>query len=309
MGVAAEQKFRWGKLKAILDLARLTGPLQRVNKGTIEANTSMASKRYRETSVPQLRVKQPGMEVHKWPMSCQQLCFQNGPMSSQDYSVPYFGKLSSNNSRDPQALQPSLQRTLIIFDWDDTLLHHAEAHDGTPPQWSRKLANTAKRLLQCAQLMGQTVIVTNSCEGWVELSAELYLPEVVPILQHVTVISARSRWESTLPCSQWKVKAFTELLAQSPPQSATNFISIGDSNLERDAARIIDSKIPNATVKTVKLLEMPSPGELLWQQELVLQKLPEIVCSSERMEIYLQREQDRTMRDETSNPVHEIFPL
>jgi len=123
------------------------------------------------------------------------------------------------------------------------------------------------------------------------------------------VISARSKWESSQPVSQWKVKAFTELQAQLSPQTVTNFISIGDSSFERDAARIIGTTFPNAIVKTVKLLETPSPEELFWQHELVLQKLQQIVSSGNSKEVYLKPRRDSTMNDVTCNAVHNKVPI
>jgi len=82
-----------------------------------------------------------------------------------------------------------------------------------------------------------------------------------------------------------------ELQKQLSPQTITNFISIGDSNFERDAAHMIRATFANAIVKTVKLVEMPSPEELLWQQEVVLAKLPNIVNDGKSKDLHLQRQQ------------------
>jgi len=307
--INAEQKPRWGKLAAVKAFFRdfRIGHSRRAMKEMMEMveakrsvlASSKSSRRHREAYLARLGVKKQGcMEPRKRPASCQQLCLRDGAprnhtVSPEEFRVSYLRKLSYNKVWIPQALQPPRQRTLIIFDWDDTLLcrKYVEAHDKSYIKCSTGLAHTAKQLLECARQMGQTVIVTNGAKGWVERSAGLYLPNLVPVLQSMKVISARSKWELSEPVSQWKVRAFTELQTQLSPQTVSNFISIGDSSFERDAARIIGATFPNAIVKTVKLLETPSPEELLWQQELVLQKLPRIVSSGRNKEVDLKRKQ------------------
>ena len=46
---------------------------------------------------------------------------------------------------------------------------------------------------------GKTYIITNAAEGWVEFSSSKFMPDVYKMLPKVTVISARSRWESHFP--------------------------------------------------------------------------------------------------------------
>jgi len=42
---------------------------------------------------------------------------------------------------------------------------------------------------------GKTFIITNAAEGWVEYSAERYMPSLLPVLEKITIISARTRYE------------------------------------------------------------------------------------------------------------------
>jgi len=207
--------------------------------------------------------------------------------------LSYLRALSYKKVWIPHALQPPRQQTLIIFDWDDTLLSRrcVSAYQKINRACCRGLASAAKRLLELAQKLGQTIIVTNGAEGWVEESARRHLPDIVPMLDLMTVISARSKFQSSHPLTQWKKKVFNELQKQLSPQTITNFISIGDSNFERDAAHMIRATFANAIVKTVKLVEMPSPEELLWQQEVVLAKLPNIVNDGKSKDLHLQRQQ------------------
>ena len=50
--------------------------------------------------------------------------------------------------------------------------------------------------------MGKTYIITNAAQGWVELSAQKFMPSVFEFLltEDITVISARTMFEKELPC-------------------------------------------------------------------------------------------------------------
>jgi hypothetical protein len=54
--------------------------------------------------------------------------------------------------------------------------------------------------LKAAKMMGFTYIITNAAEGWVEASAEKFLPRVFEELEKgITIISARSKYEDLYP--------------------------------------------------------------------------------------------------------------
>jgi len=58
---------------------------------------------------------------------------------------------------------------------------------------------------------GVTYIITNAGEGWVQYSAEKFLPALVPVLQHIHIISARAKYETvTKDYRKWKLHAFLE---------------------------------------------------------------------------------------------------
>ena len=46
---------------------------------------------------------------------------------------------------------------------------------------------------------GKTFIITNAAEGWVQFSALKFMPSVAPILEKITIISARTKYESHFP--------------------------------------------------------------------------------------------------------------
>eukprot|EP01022_Parablepharisma_sp_SALTPOND_P026335 TRINITY_DN62842_c0_g2_i1.p4 TRINITY_DN62842_c0_g2~~TRINITY_DN62842_c0_g2_i1.p4 ORF type:complete len:101 (+),score=20.06 TRINITY_DN62842_c0_g2_i1:202-504(+) len=93
---------------------------------------------------------------------------------------------------------------------------------------------------------GQPYIITNSAPGWVEHSAGVYLPEVVPLLKKVKIISARGEYEGKFPgnCEQWKVHAFLNTEKVMLPEVITNIIALGDSHVEMVAAHHLAAYSP-----------------------------------------------------------------
>jgi hypothetical protein len=120
---------------------------------------------------------------------------------------------------------------------------------------------------------GEVHIVTNAETGWVQLSAQKFLPGVVPLLDKVEVLSARSTYEGMFPDSplKWKFYAFQQKLANvfSEVKSDKNIVSFGDSHVEREAVRAVTRGLPNTTTKSVKFAERPSLEQLRRQIELV----------------------------------------
>merc|ERR1719203_924364 len=133
---------------------------------------------------------------------------------------------SSSGAEDALHAKPRTEhkgQTVIIFDWDDTLI---------PTHWLRrnehrvlvedlhavlrKVAQHAKFVLETAMRLGCTYIVTNAEVGWVELSAARWVPELLPVLAQVPIISARDSFEHLFPANpgQWKVQAFRVLRQQ-----------------------------------------------------------------------------------------------
>lgn len=145
------------------------------------------------------------------------------------------------------------------------------------------------KLLEKALLFGEVHLVTNAEAGWVEMSAEAFLPAVVPLLPKVNIVSARSSYQTLYPDqpSMWKVEAFRNGLEQvfhgkadltldeeeektwstaSPPplpgQAHRNVISFGDSMHERLALKRVTSNMALTYSKSVKFVERPTIQQL-----------------------------------------------
>jgi len=182
------------------------------------------------------------------------------------------------------------ERTVIFVDWDDTLLCSSylsgqglrldteidSAHDIVKEL--KDLEASVISLLQVAKAHGDVHVVTNAETGWVELSAKKFIPGVLPLLGQVSVVSARSTYESVFPESplKWKFCAFQSKLCglftdQGSKAHTNNIISFGDSHVEREAVRAVTRGLPKTRTKSVKFAEKPSMEQLRRQIELVLQ--------------------------------------
>lgn len=108
-------------------------------------------------------------------------------------------------------------------------------------------------------------IVTNAAQGWVELSAKRFLPQVNAELKDIEIISARTRYEKLYPRNyqKWKVEAFMETKKQMDSDAITNIIALGDNVFEIEAAYILGASFKNAFIKTVKFRTSPSTNELI----------------------------------------------
>jgi len=122
----------------------------------------------------------------------------------------------------------TLRETLIIFDWDDTILPSSwlssrcmSLDEGAVVSHSERmlldsLSETVCRTIDLAAQLGRVAIVTNAEAGWVQLSAAKFMPAVLERLESldIAVMSARSIFESAsnrTPIS-WKVEAFYQLI-------------------------------------------------------------------------------------------------
>jgi len=63
-------------------------------------------------------------------------------------------------------------------------------------------------LLARGMAHGNVIIITNAETGWVELSCKKFMPRVLPFLEKLRVLSARSAFEALYPesPSDWKVR-------------------------------------------------------------------------------------------------------
>lgn len=184
-----------------------------------------------------------------------------------------------------QSKTPSVTRTIIFLDWDDTLLCSSvlSGHgikldsnlEGATDLLRQldELSTSVINVLKIAQTYGEVHIITNGETGWVQLSAQKFVPRVVPMLNSMRIVSARSTFENLFPDSpmKWKFHAFQESLQRiyAGPECLKNVLSFGDSHAEREAIRAVTKGLPNTRTKSIKFAERPSIEQLQRQLELV----------------------------------------
>jgi hypothetical protein len=212
-----------------------------------------------------------------------------------DESVKNASNNTNNTSSSPSqttGLSSPDPDTVIVFDWDDTLLassflssrgyrldsemEKSPEHDAVEQQL-KELESAVSSLLTLALTYGAVHVVTNAETGWVQLSAQKFMPGLVPLLSRVSVLSARSTYEPMHPESplKWKFFAFQEKLSlhysgdYKSNGGKKNVISFGDSHVEREAVRAVTRTMSHTRCKSVKFAERPSTEQLRRQLELV----------------------------------------
>jgi len=199
----------------------------------------------------------------------------------------YANKFASQNQVDACG-----RSTVIIFDWDDTLLCSTAIRE---QQWNveelQNLEVAIEMMLRAAMSLAETLIVTNGNATWVRDSARRFLPGVLPMLSQIRIVSARALYEDTYPGDpfMWKHVAFEELLPKGRFENGVNLIALGDQFPELDAARNVTQVIGSSLVKTVKFQETPSVPELLGQLGQMEQMLCRIVKESESQDYGMEK--------------------
>lgn len=178
------------------------------------------------------------------------------------------------------------EETIMIFDWDDTILPSSwvqeqglrlDADSKPSPEHQTQLselAEAAAQTLKLSKKLGTVVLVTNAERGWIELSCLKFLPNLYPSLANVKILSARTEYETPEMSSpfDWKFRAFTSEIARvlnSDETRRKNILSVGDSSHEREALINATAMLPNCRTKSLKLAERPTIDQLCKQHALI----------------------------------------
>jgi len=182
------------------------------------------------------------------------------------------------------------QETLFVFDWDDTILPSSWLNrqglrldsrsvvSAAQKERLAEVAASAAEMLRLAKQQGTVVLLTNAERGWIELSCTKFLPTLLPTIENVKIVSARTTYETPRCTSplDWKVLAFeaeigracgTDTMAD--PSKRKNIHSLGDSIHEREALMRATSDLPNCCAKSLKFVERPDLSQVVKQHALV----------------------------------------
>ena len=175
-----------------------------------------------------------------------------------------------------------LFNSIIIFDWDDTLLctsilskygHFSEMNKYPINDLIQisLLEAFVMELLEKSMDKGDTFIITNSEKGWVEYSCKKFYPNFYPLLSKITIISSR-KYKKIHPKNffMWKIETLDNFINDYNYDSdlPTNIISIGDSFGDINASKRLKNQFKTCFIKTIKFIEYPKIIDL--QKELVL---------------------------------------
>mmetsp|Transcript_43172 Transcript_43172/g.101479 ORF Transcript_43172/g.101479 Transcript_43172/m.101479 type:complete len:436 (+) Transcript_43172:91-1398(+) len=203
------------------------------------------------------------------------------PQSTSDWAGRSPNPLAGPSS----AVGTHPQDTLLVWDWDDTLMCSSAINSSQVSQHqASQLDLLLEQVLSASLRLGETIIVTNADELWVSTSARQFTPHTSPLLNQIRVVSARRKFEYSFPGDPfaWKREAFREVLAnRRNGLYGLNLVVLGDSPAEMEAAQTSTMGMSNALVKTVKFKDIPSVEDLLDQLRIIVQDLPSI-CSDDK---------------------------
>jgi hypothetical protein len=193
------------------------------------------------------------------------------------------------------------QRSLQIWDWDDTLFPSTwingqglrlEDEGCASPQQQvllDRLAKDVEQTLRLALETGDVVIVTNAELGWVDQSCRKFFPSMHHIVETLKVVSARTTYEEIgiFNPLQWKINAFEAEMCDFVPHAAwtthgvpmANLMSCGDSIHEREALMRASDTLctEQRRVKSIKLPERPDLNSLHKTHDLLRKNLKNFV--------------------------------
>ncbi|OQS01937.1 hypothetical protein THRCLA_05643 [Thraustotheca clavata] len=224
----------------------------------------------------------------------------NGSVFHESSSMNGSGTAASNPHND----------TVIFLDWDDTLLASTwVGRLGLRPKYVNEkpqipedvklqleeLEECVIALLESAMKYGRVVIITAAETGWVELSASLFMPRTLPIINSmIKVVSARSTYEDLYPDApkKWKIEAFQhEVYNHCMDNTPKHIISIGDGPTEREALiNLKMSAYASFHAKSLKLITYPNAVELKMEVRLLLDNLHTLCTHEEDMDLQISKE-------------------
>lgn len=224
--------------------------------------------------------------------------------SGEDIRKSYLAKLISKKVWNPNHKEKK-HNSIIILDWDDTLLPTSFLSPGgifnldikLSKNDSEKLAKIEKEvsnLLNSAIEKGEVFIITNADKGWVEFSASKFYPSIIGILSKIKIISAREEYGNVFPgdSAKWKIQAFLDLQKYINLNLITNLLCFGDSIIEIKAGKILASKFREAFIKTIKFKEAPKLDDLFKQLNLVNQQFNFIYSSVKNLTIKVEKKRN-----------------
>ena len=224
----------------------------------------------------------------------------------KDLRKSYMNKLINKGIWVPNN-EKKKYNSIIIFDWDDTLLpttflvskgifEQDIEYTKYEKQKLIELEDLILQLLTLAVNKGDVYIITNSDKGWVEYSSRIFYPSLSTILKKIKIISAKSKFQDKFPDDSrlWKINTFINLTNDINVRKVTNIICSGDSIFEIEAANILASKFNEAFIKTIKFKEKPDLTEVYKQLKLVFMQFNIIHSAVKNLTIRVEKKKSKS---------------
>ncbi|OII71957.1 hypothetical protein cand_031360 [Cryptosporidium andersoni] len=181
--------------------------------------------------------------------------------------------------------------TLIIIDWDDTLLPTSWLYENRQVNLlDNSYGALVAQFLQKSLELGKVVIITNASPNWVYQTAELHLKHILPLLKEVPICSARQFSKNKVnDVIFWKYRAFTSVIKyfSAIVHGKKNIISIGDSQWDKDAVFNVFEANEEIDIvpKAIKFITNPS-YDLLCDQIIQLTLNLSSIVSATKPQVY-----------------------
>lgn len=180
-------------------------------------------------------------------------------------------------------------KTLIFIDWDDTLFPTTWYNNATNIVDNsnlilKKYDNIVFDLLSKIKKTSEIVIVTNATINWINKSGLLLQKSYTLIKDSIRVVSARDKYILSYPLnpSIWKAKCFEKIINNTNYEC---YISIGDSEYERDALIRMYKKNKGIIFKTIKFIKNPSAQYLYNELMILLSKINNIITEKKHNDL------------------------
>lgn len=225
--------------------------------------------------------------------------FMTAKIAFEDMS--FYSKVSKTSYKS----YVSPRNTMIILDWDDTLMcttFITSKKNPLSPQemaYIERLGNSVSEFLLECKKFGKVIILTNSTEVWVNSCSEKLLKLPKEVMDNVKIISARDKFlKEKKHKIDWKKMAFEELIQNYFSSNKSNgnssilngsdsninylnfwnFLCVSDSSDDINLFKLFKEKFSEwMNLSTVKLKRKPSPLEMINQLKFMTQNLKRVV--------------------------------
>ena len=185
------------------------------------------------------------------------------------------------------------KKTLIIYDWDDTLFptHWLTSNNlsitdlgNVYKPHAEQLDIALANLLQTSLKYGTVIIVTNASSDWIYLSKSVLKHTSQIIDKYIKIFSARELYDKRDIIMNWKINTFQNNL-NDYLRWTDNVLSIGDALFEYNALVSLRNHTKKHNLKTIKLQDNPTFGILYDQLEVLNDSMNDICDKNSHLDL------------------------